>query len=127
MSNNVTLSLFSDKLKHSIDEIELNERKEIYDRTQHMYICKKCKKPSAKFIMNYQGEPVYARVRCGCDIISGMYEKDNKEIISKESKFEKTSTSKSKNFQTALESCQKFCKNIDKCLQIGKGIYLHGG
>lgn len=129
MNNNVALSLFSDKLKHSIDEIELNERKEIYDRAQHMYICKRCKKPSAKFIMNYQGEPVYARVRCGCDVISGMYEvkEETEKPINKNSSFEKSSTQKSQNFRTALNSCKKFCENIDKCLEIGKGIYLHGG
>lgn len=129
MSKNIALSLFADKLKRSIDEIEINERKEIYDRAQHMYICKRCKKPSAKFIMNYQGAPVYARVRCGCDVVSSMYEYETEpeKAVNSDSNFEKSSTQKSQNFQTALNSCQKFCANIDKCLQIGKGIYLHGG
>lgn len=129
MSKNIALSLFADKLKRSIDEIEINERKEIYDRAQHMYICKRCKKPSAKFIMNYQGEPVYARVRCGCDVVANMYEyeTESEKPINADSKFDNLFSQKSENFKAALESCQKFCKNVDRCLEIGKGIYIHGG
>lgn len=127
MNKNVVFSLFGDKLRHNLDEIKLREKKEYHDPKRCMYICKKCGKPTVKFIMNHNSKPVFARIRCDCDSINEVfgYDKPNNNIIHEKISFSQL-PNKNSSFNNALITCQKFCKNIDRCLILGKGIFIQG-
>lgn len=143
-NGNPVFSLFADKLHEKLSDFPVNSCKEYHDKENDMYICKKCGKPTVKFIMLYHNiKPVYARVTCDCVIWDKVsYEKRERETdkqnkineLKKSSlmgqryvgcSFEETKVL-TPQFRDAFEFCQVYAVEASHMKSSGRGAFLYG-